>query len=71
MDQAKLGALVYAEGFIENYLEHLDARHVDPDENEDTEVIKQWEILTTRLKELRQELLAAETKLSLARGAIL
>lgn len=63
----KLNTIVYAEGFIEDFIENYqteDTKHAE-------EITGMWKVLAAGLLELRRENAALEMKVTAARNALL
>jgi hypothetical protein len=68
MDITRLSQIVFAEGFVENFIE----ASIEAATNEDkaTALSIQWQTLVAGLRELRRENQVLETKLALAKQAV-
>ena len=67
MNIEKLNAIVYAEGFVEDFIENYqteDSKHAE-------EIVAMWAVLAAGLLELRRENATLEMKVMAARNALL
>ena len=76
MNIEKLNMIVYAEGFIEDFIENYQTERVGPlgEEQEAKhaeEIISMWKALAAGLIELRRENATLEMKITAARNALL
>jgi hypothetical protein len=67
MNNEKLNMLGYAEGFIEDFLDNYQTGDV----NHDEQIGAMWSLITSGLRELRQENATLEIKVAAARNALL
>lgn len=75
MNATRLGTISYAEGFVEDFIEgyinDVDEEIAGPQLLEQMkQVNNMWQVLSTGLKELRQENAALESKLNAVRIAL-
>ena len=66
MNIEKLKLIVFAEGFLEDFIENYqteDAEHAE-------KIVGMWKVLTSGLLELRRENAALEEKIAAARNAL-
>jgi hypothetical protein len=68
MDITRLSQIVFAEGFVENFIEA--SIETATDEGKATALSIQWQMLVAGLRELRRENQVLETKLMLAKQAV-
>jgi hypothetical protein len=68
MDITRLSQIVFAEGFVENFIEASIESATDEDKAIALSI--QWQTLVAGLRELRRENQVLETKLMLAKQAV-
>jgi hypothetical protein len=71
----QLSTIVYAQGFIEDYIENNTQPLVDVEENsEENEyrehVIEMWRVLSAGLDQIRKENVSLQNKITLVTGAL-
>lgn len=76
INQTRLKTIVYAEGFIEDFIEnHAQQAQAKPDVSpktveQMTQLVNMWQVLSTGLTDMRQELVLLQNKLIAVKTAL-